>query len=98
PVLPATATGPEVALPGRSSPMSSRGGRSGTGFLWVVVASASLAPSARADDAPAAAVVQAAKAATVLVKVEVAPFGGSGSGFVVRVDRDVVYVVTNQHV
>jgi S1-C subfamily serine protease len=38
------------------------------------------------------------KAATVFVKVEAGPMAGSGSGFVMKLDGDTAYVVTNNHV
>jgi S1-C subfamily serine protease len=38
------------------------------------------------------------KAATVFVKVDLGPEGGTGSGFVLRVDGDQALVVTNDHV
>ena len=42
--------------------------------------------------------VQKLKAATVFIKVVRGTSGATGSGFVVRVDGDTVYVVTNEHV
>jgi S1-C subfamily serine protease len=57
------------------------------------------APAAtRADDNIPLDTLQAIKAATVFVKVEAGRLSASGSGFVVRVEGDTGYVVTNQHV
>src|SRR5262249_412059 len=38
------------------------------------------------------------KAMTVFVKVEAAQFKASGSGFLIRVDGDTGYIITNEHV
>ncbi|QEG25958.1 Serine protease Do-like HtrA [Gemmata obscuriglobus] len=53
---------------------------------------------ARADDAIAPETVTATKSASVYVRVEGDDWKGSGSGFVVTVDKDNVLVVTNHHV
>jgi S1-C subfamily serine protease len=42
--------------------------------------------------------VTAVKAATVFVKIKSKELAGSGSGFVIRVDGDTAYIVTNRHV
>lgn len=51
-----------------------------------------------ADDAMPKNVMEAVKAATVFVKVKTEGGSGSGSGFVVKTDADVAYVVTDHHV
>lgn len=51
-----------------------------------------------ADDGIPAKTLAEIKAATVFVKVETTRVAGSGSGFVVQVDKDSVLVVTNEHV
>lgn len=58
------------------------------------------APPAGGDNSGSipAALLDHLKAATVFVKVDSKDFGASGSGFVMKVQGDTVYVVTNAHV
>ena len=59
---------------------------------------AEAAGSARKDDAIPLSVLEEIKSATVFIKVESGGAAASGSGFVMRVDGDTGYVVTNHHV
>lgn len=57
-----------------------------------------LAPHAGADDGIPAETLRDLKAATVMVKVAADGARGSGSGFIVAVDGETAYLVTNEHV
>jgi hypothetical protein len=54
--------------------------------------------TASADEALSPDTLQAIKNATVYIKIEVAGQQASGSGFLVKVDGETGYIVTNQHV
>ena len=54
--------------------------------------------SSRADDAIPPETVDVVKKATVFVRVEGVKWKGSGSGFVVGIDKDTVLIATNYHV
>jgi S1-C subfamily serine protease len=64
-------------------------------FTAAVVA---LAGSARAEEGIPRETLAALKAATVFVKVDTPRGGETGSGFLMKVDGDTGYVVTNHHV
>ena len=55
-------------------------------------------PQARADDAIPIKTLDEIKSATVFIKVEAGSLKGSGSGFLMKVDGDTGYIVTNDHV
>lgn len=57
-----------------------------------------LLPTARADDALPAEVVDGVKAATVFVRVEGDGWAASGTGFVVSGDEKTLFIATNHHV
>lgn len=70
-------------------------------FLFVCCScliSAMPADTASADDGLSPETLAAVKRATVFVEIEVEKLTGSGSGFVVRVDKDTALIVTNHHV
>jgi S1-C subfamily serine protease len=52
----------------------------------------------RAEDTIPLETLQAIKSATAFVKVEAGSFNASGSGFLMKVDGETAYVVTNHHV
>ncbi len=52
----------------------------------------------KAEDGLPADVLKALKAATVFVKVDAGSLSASGSGFVLKTDKETAYVVTNHHV
>ncbi len=54
--------------------------------------------AAEAQQALTAQLVSDIKAATVFVKVKAGDMAGSGSGFVIHVEGDTAYIVTNRHV
>ena len=54
--------------------------------------------TARAQQAISPQLVTAIKAATVFVKIKAEDMAGSGSGFVISVDGNTAYIVTNRHV
>ncbi len=64
----------------------------------VVAVLLALPAVAPADDGIPAKTLADIKAATVFIKLETTRAAGSGSGFVVQVDKDTVLVVTNEHV
>ena len=53
---------------------------------------------ARSQDSPPEALVSAIKHATVFIQVEGSNWKGSGSGFVISVDKETALVATNYHV
>src|SRR5688500_18986822 len=66
-------------------------------YLPALLLAAVVAP-ARADDTIPTDTLKALKDATVFVKVKAGPVGGTGSGFVIRVDGETALVATNHHV
>jgi S1-C subfamily serine protease len=54
--------------------------------------------AAKSDAALAVRDLEGLKAATVFVKVKAGPVRATGSGFLLRVEGDTAYVVTNEHV
>lgn len=63
-----------------------------------ILSLALFAPSAQGQESIPAGTVTAIKAATVFVKVEAEGLSASGSGFVIKTEGDIAYVVTNHHV
>ncbi len=64
-------------------------------FAVMVVVAVS---SVRAEETIPLKTLADIKASTVFVKASVGPFEANGSGFVIRVDGEAVYVATNHHV
>ena len=58
----------------------------------------SLPALTRAEEALSPQMVTELKAATVFVKIKSGELAGSGSGFVIRVEGNTAYIVTNRHV
>jgi hypothetical protein len=64
----------------------------------VLVSSLATTGIVRGEDVPSKEIIDSVKRATVFVQVEGAGWKGTGSGFVVKVAKETLFVATNYHV
>lgn len=68
------------------------------GVMILIAGLAASTAGSRADESIPLQTLQDIKSATVFIKVELGKFGKTGSGFVLQVNGETGYIVTNHHV